>query len=586
MERTIVAGAIGNCVHVAGVVGFLRIAEELGYATEFLGAAVSIDDFISAVREHDPDIVGISYRLTPDVAERILIEMREKLEAEGLADKKFVFGGTPPVCETAERMGWFDHCFSGLENPQEVWSYLGHKVAQNDNTPKDTLLEMLDMRKPYPLLRHHFGLPSLEETIAGVRKIAESGVLDVISIAPDQNAQESMFRLEEMDPALDGAGGVPVRSAEDLHNIYLAGRHGNHPLFRIYSGTRDLIKWAELATETINNAWGAVPLCWYSALDGRSSRTPEEAIRENQETMEWYADKGIPVEVNESHHWSMRDAHDTIAVVTAYLAAYNAKQMGVRNYVAQYMFNSPPGTHGAMDLAKMLAKLEMIESLHDDGFTSIRQVRAGLLHLSPKMHTAKGQLAASTMLAMQLRTHVIHVVGFCEGDHAATADDVIESCEIVHGVLKNTMVGIPDMTIDPFVQSRKQELLAEADTLLNSLLSRADGSGDPLTSPKLLAWAIKKGILDAPHLRGNAYAAGKLQTRIINGAVHAYDPVKKRIISEEERLTALLGGYGQQKVFPIGKHMRTIRPSKESAIRSGTAGTVKSKQAGKTQGGV
>ena len=581
MARTIVAGAIGNCVHVAGIVSFLRAAEELGYCTEFLGAAVPIDNFIDAIRKHDPDIVGISYRLTPEVAERILGEMRERLEAEGLANRKFVFGGTPPVCEIAKRLGWFDRCFSGLENPQEVWSYLGYRVDRNDDAPGDTLLERLKSRTPYPLLRHHFGLPDLEETIAGVRRIADSSVLDIISLAPDQNAQESLFRPEEMDPALDGAGGVPVRSAEDLHKIYLAGRQGNYPLFRIYSGTRDLIRWAELATDTINNAWGAIPLCWYSTLDGRSKRTPEEAIRENQEAMGWYAKKEIPVEVNEAHHWSLRDAHDTITVVMAYMAAYNAKQMGVKHYIAQYMFNSPPGTHGVMDLAKMLAAAEMIERLHDDGFTSIRQVRAGLLHLSPKMHMAKGQLAASTMLAMQLRPHIIHVVGFCEGDHAATADDVIESCEIVHGVLKNTMVGIPDMTIDPFVQSRKQELLTEADVLLNSLCNQADGGSDPLTSPKLLAAAIKKGILDAPHLQGNAYAAGKLQTRIANGAVYAYDPINKRMLSEAERLTTLLGRCGRQKAFPIGKYMRTIRPSG----KSGTTGVVIPKQADKVRGG-
>lgn len=560
MARTIVAGAIGNCVHVAGVVGFLRVAEQLGYKTEFLSAAVPIDRFVDAIREHNPAIVGISYRLTPEVAEQILAEMREKLEAEGLANRKFVFGGTPPVCEVAKKAGWFDRCFSGLENPQEVWAYLGHRVDQNTDIPGNTLPERLESRKPYPLLRHHFGLPSLEKTVRGVRRIAESGVVDVISIAPDQNAQESFFRPEEMDPMLDGAGGVPIRSADDLRRIRRASRRGNYPLLRIYSGTRDLVKWAELAAETINNAWGAIPLCWYSALNGRSKRAPEEAIRENQEAMRWYGEHGIPVEVNEAHHWSMRDSHDTIAVVMAYLGAYNAKQMGVKHYIAQYMFNSPPTTFGAMDLAKMLAKIELIESLHDQSFVSMRQVRAGLLHLSPRGNMAKGQLAASTMLAMQVKPHIIHVVGFCEGDHAATADDVIESCEIVHGVLKNTIAGMPDMAADPLVQSRKQELLAEADILLDSLLSRADGGGNPLTSPKLLAWAIRKGIFDAPHLRGNDYVAGKLQTRIINGAVYAYNPVKKRIFSEAERLTSLLGGYSWRRVYPLGKRIRTIQP--------------------------
>ncbi|HOJ22917.1 MAG TPA: methionine synthase, partial [Armatimonadota bacterium] len=91
--------------------------------------------------------------------------------------------------------------------------------------------------------------------------------------------------------------------------------------------------------------------------------------------MRWYAERGLPVEVNEAHHWSLREAHDAVAVAMAYLAAYNARSVGVRHYIAQYMFNTPAGTYAAMDLAKMLAKIELIESLHTEQFTTYRQVR-------------------------------------------------------------------------------------------------------------------------------------------------------------------------------------------------------------------
>ena len=116
MASTIVAGALGNCIHAAGVLGFLRVAEQLGYTTEFLGPAVAPADFVRAIRRHDPEIVGISYRLTPDVAERLLSELRLKLEKAKLTKRKFVFGGTPPACRVAENMGWFDRCFNGLES--------------------------------------------------------------------------------------------------------------------------------------------------------------------------------------------------------------------------------------------------------------------------------------------------------------------------------------------------------------------------------------------------------------------------------------------------------------------------------------
>jgi len=541
MGRKVIAGSLGNCVHVAGAVNFLRLAEDLGYDTVFLGPAVPVEKLVGAIEDHNPEIIGISFRLTPEVAARLLAELKERLTKKGLLGKRFVFGGTPPVCKVAEESGIFERTFDGLEPAEEIIAYLrGGSYAGEPEDFASTQLERMRRKQPYPLLRHHFGRPTIEETIEGVRMIAESRMVDVISIGPDQNAQESFFRPEEMDPTLDGAGGAPIRSADDLRAIYKASRCGNYPLLRIYSGTRDLIKWAELAVETIHNAWAAIPLCWYSVLDQRSSRTPEEAISENQQAMAWYAERGIPVEVNESHHWSLRDSHDALAVAMAYLAAYNAKAMGVNYYIAQYMFNTPPSIYGAMDLSKMLAKMELIESLHDEKFISMRQVRAGLLSLSPDMDVAKGQLAASAALALGLRPHIIHVVGFSEGDHAATADDVIESCKIARGVLKNCLFGMPDGTTDPRVQERKEQLNGEALLIIEAL--KAVGSGidsDPLTSPQNLAAAILSGILDAPHLKGNPFAAGVLETRVVDGAVYAVDPATKQILPEAERLRAL-----------------------------------------------
>ena len=52
---------------------------------------------------------------------------------------------------------------------------------------------------------------------------------------------------------------------------------------------------------------------------------------------------------------------------------------GVRAYIAQLMFNSPPGHSDAMDLAKMLACLELIAPLEGPDFQIWRQTRTGLL---------------------------------------------------------------------------------------------------------------------------------------------------------------------------------------------------------------
>lgn len=540
MRPKAIAGALGNCVHVAGAINFLRLAEMAGIETVFLGPACDADQFVEAIRRHDPEIVGVSYRLSPHVAESLISEFKEKIECNGLGKRRFAFGGTPPVCNVARECGLFEVCFDGTEDVGTVLAYIkGEPLERHEQDYGSTQLERLERKRPYPLLRHHFGLPSMGETVEGVAKIAEAGVVDVISIAPDQNAQESFFRPDEIQPELDGAGGCPIRCEQDLIDIYNASRRGNYPLLRIYSGTRDLLKWAELSLRTIHNAWGAIPLFWYSELDGRSDRPIRDAIRENVETMRFYAVRGVPVEVNDSHHWSLRDAHDAVAVAAAYLSAYNAKAAGVKYYIAQYMFNTPPSTSGSMDLAKMLAKAEMVESLHDESFTSMRQVRAGLLSLAPDMDVARGQLAASATLALGLKPHIIHVVSFTEADHAATPDDVVESCKIVKGVLKNCMFGFCDLTADEKVIRRKDELVSEAKLIVESIRAMGSSEGDPLTDPETLASALRVGLMDAPQLAGNPVIAGRVRTACIDGAVYAVEPESGRILKESDRLVAL-----------------------------------------------
>lgn len=543
--KRILGASVGSCVHVAGIISFLNIAAKLGYNTKYAGSAVSVENLDKAINEFMPDIVGISYRLTPESSAELFNTINKKIISSG-SKISFILGTTSSVADFLEKkglLGMFDKIFTGGEPEDQIIQYLeGKKTGdRHSGKPPQNLLDRILYKKPYPLLRHHYGRPTLKETVEGIKVLSDSGFLDVISLGPDQNTQEFFFHPEKMNRQQDGAGGVPIRSEDDLGQLYTASRTGNYPLMRCYSGTNDVLKFAEILVKNINNAWCAIPLLWYNEIDNRSSRKLEVAIKENQEVMRWHGWRGIPLEVNESHHWSLRYSSDSIAVAAAYIAAYNAKKMGVKNYVAQYMFNTPAQISFTMDLAKMLAKVEMIESLHDDSFTSFRETRSGLYSMPADFNKGKGQLASSTMLQMQLNPSIVHVVAYCESSYAAKPEDIIQSCSIVQKVIQNCVYGAPDMQCDLHVNARKKNLIHDAELIIKKIksLDFEKKYGDPLTEPAILAEAVRKGILDAPHLAGVKAACGKLQTMFFDGACLAIDDCGN-MVSEEERLENIL----------------------------------------------
>ncbi|MDP3185102.1 MAG: methionine synthase, partial [Anaerolineales bacterium] len=500
-------------------------------------------------------------------------EAADELRAAGV---RFAFGGTPPLAERARALGFFERVFDGSEPAEAVLAYLKGQASEelSEQDYPQSAVERIRWKSPFPILRHHFGLPTIDDTIRGIQKIAAAQTLDVISLGIDQDAQENFFHPERQNPRRTGAGGVPVRSAEDYRALYAASRRGNYPLVRTYSGTDDFIRLAELYVETINIAWCAIPLFWFNQMDGRGPWDLESSIHEHQRVMAWYGARGIPVELNEPHHWGMRDAPDVIFVVSAFLSAYNARAFGVKDYIAQLMFNSPPGLTDAMDLAKMLAVVEMITPLSSpppfhppisacasaagtgelrnggkeggrnggkEGgeFRLWRQTRTGLLSYPLDPDAARAHLAARIYLQMALKPHIIHVVGHTEAHHAATAEDVIEACGLARRAIENALHGAPDMTADPAVQARRTELVAEARVTLEAIRSlAAPGVADPLTDPATLARAVTSGILDAPHLRNNPFARGQVQTRIFDGMCLAVDEAG-RPLPEVERLARL-----------------------------------------------
>jgi methylmalonyl-CoA mutase cobalamin-binding subunit len=531
----VIGAALGDCVHTAGVLNFLAAARRAGYHTEFLGPAVPVDRVVEAAGRR-PELLALSYRLTPEAAERLFAQLREALAAAGWQGQRLVFGGTPVAAEAAVRSGLFEAVFGAPGGPT-VEEYLsGEAGERREQDWAQSLVARRDQAAPRPLLRHHFGLPDLEVTVEGIGQIAATGVLDVLSLGPDQNFQEHFFHPERMDPAQDGAGGVPVRSAGDLRRLYAATRQGNHPLMRCYSGTNDQVALAEVLAEAIHNAWCAVPVFWYSELDGRSVRPLEAAISEQGELVAWCAAHGVPVERNDQNQWGLRHASDVVQVAAAALAAGLTARAGVTTYVVQMMLNNPPGISPAMDVAKMLAMDALVRERAGEGVTVLRELRGGLFSLPLDPDRAKGQLASATRTAMLLAPDILHVVGYTEAHHAIEAGELVSSCQLVHQVIDDALLGLPDPLADPVVAARRARLFAEASYLLGAVEERFPGAlaGDP----GALAGAVRSGYLDAPYLTGSGVAPGATTT-VVDGGCDAVDPATGRPFSEAERLAGL-----------------------------------------------
>jgi hypothetical protein len=286
---------------------------------------------------------------------------------------------------------------------------------------------------------------------------------------------------------------------------------------------------------TIHNAWCATSLFWFNAMDGRGSSSVERSIHEHIELMSWHGERNIPLEGNEPYHWGLRDAHDVVICAASYIYAHVAKKAGVKDYITTYMFQTPPYLSDKMDLAKALAQIELAESQADERFRIWRQTRTGLFSYPVDPAHARAQLAGTVYLQMALRPDIVHVVGYTEADHAANAQEVIESCKMANWVIQTCLKGMPDMTADPEVKRRKDQLVEETMVVIDAI--RGLGAGrveDPLFDPATLAYAVKVGLLDAPQLKNNPYVPGQVKTRAVDGAIVAVDEAD--VLTEKERI--------------------------------------------------
>lgn len=532
-----IVASIGNCVHAAGIYNFSVLARKEGYQVEYMGSAVPIKELVGGIIEFKPHVVALSYRLSEEGAYYLLKELEGIIGEQGFEEIIFIFGGTVETAKAARKFSYIRKVFDGSEDISESVIYLRNmeKEQSEEEIPPQTLGERIAWKKPFPIIRHHIGLETLEDTYEHIKILAESRLLDVISLAPDQNAQEHYFQQELMPKGEDGAGGVPIRNEEHLRWMYEATRRGNYPMMRCYSGTRDLYPFSKILKDTLNNAWAAIPLTWYSQLDRRSDRELLRAIRENMEAIAYNAELGVPVEMNESHQWALRYCSDVIEVAISVITAKVAKHLGVKEMVMQYMLANPPSISPLMDLAKMQAKIDLMGEEEDENFTIYRMVRTGLLAYPADMDQAKGLISSTMFYGTFLKPDIVHVVSYSEAVKRATSVEILESVRMVKKSMEIADKGLLENIHEDRRFKERLEFLKKEVRYLLGEISKLKDVEDPLVDPEVIYLAIREGLLDAPGLKGFSVAKGNFRTEIHEG-YHVTVDDDGKILEEEERI--------------------------------------------------
>jgi uncharacterized protein (TIGR01319 family) len=511
-KRRAIAGSIEPCVHNLGTERFVEWLEDLRlkYVAIKLGPAVTIDELINKVRESNPEVVTISYRLGDLHVDEIIIQIVQEAHTYGLDPKTsgicWAFGATRPAAnlvramtgkpiepdkfsppqdrhfnleeiakeyqEKEEFQGFFELIVDDYVTMEELEQFAQRKPWLKEEREiqwSDELLERIKQVRELenrPIIRAHIGVASdsIEPTVEGVKKVSAAEAIEIVSLAPDQPSQAFLakFVRGEEDPEnySRGQGGAPIGSKEDLIKLKEATKCGNYPMSRIYSGTDELTEVAKIFEETLHMAFPAVPIFYYNVLDGRGPLSLLDGIAEHFEVMKWWASIKKPLEVNDPHQWQLRRCSDDMYVTDHVLSGVVALKMGIQHYVIQLMFDLPPEIYPLYDLAKMQAAYELIKPLteHFD-FSIIKETRGGLSSYPPNLDQAKGHHAMTTYWQMFMEPDIVHIVSHTEAHHEAKAEDIIESADIAKQVFQEYLRGPkPDIWNDQRVIARKEEL--------------------------------------------------------------------------------------------------------------------------------
>jgi hypothetical protein len=595
-------------VHTLGISTIQEILEECGFTVcvadeklsevlMFLGDDNNASYFIKWLISNKITVVSFSYRLDPRDGVLFFKQMynviwQHNMLVENGGQIKFCcFAGLPIACQMVKME--FQESIVVFEGDEKVIDSLKKFKINPDKAPKslveidkyDTFLEKFgfsiinsgDYRlisgvdrsstrkfgtenefvvdRIYngrikglpPLIRVHAGpynserKDAIKEFIEWIKVFRNEGLLDVLSLGTSQLSQ-SMFGKEWGD--MPNGGGLPISSEDEYYELY---KNGHPMLFRTYAGTINMSVLAKVHERSMNIAWHALSLWWFSELDGRGPYSVLENLEESIKALKYIALSNKPYEPNVGHHFSFRGGDDITYVLSIVLAARLAKSIGIKDFIVQIMLNTPKQTWGIMDLAKARATMELVRELEDSNFHVFLQTRAGLDYFNHDLDKAKCQLASVTALMDDIEPcnnvspDIIHVVSYSEAAFLATPQVINESIKITRRALECYRI---------MKKGKQFELPYSAEAIYERQIYLKNGVKALLTliekeivnpySPKGLFQIFQAGFLPVPDLR---YCREKYpyavnwKTKIKNGAVDCYFLEKR--MSIEQRIDVL-----------------------------------------------
>lgn len=621
MDTSCVLTTLGEDPHTQGLFRIRRMVKDAGITCHILPPGATDEAIFALLQAHDPAFLGLTYRLSPDVGVREFRRILGRLHREGLLQRpqgqgfrKVALAGLPETMRGIQaiqhdlpcpiwtmpqdndrmrgasrvldffeihgstrisildrlRSEWFPPRITALD---EIASLVVKDDAYREEPPLP--IPSNESRLSYthriqsasqPLLRVHFGIPAPDilPTLEGIRQIAQARVIDEISIGSSDLSQR-FYGQPHVFAQRKNDGGVPYQTFADLVAMVEAAQTGNFPSLKPYAHVVDLVSFVDecLRAGMLIGAHQAVPLYWFNELDGRGPMTVPDSIHEHIAAIRTLAQRGIPTEMNDPNQWSSRWVHDTIFCSVYALISAVMTQAGSKDLVLQMQFNKPRETSDFADLAKMTAGLELARQITASAPLPARiwrETRTGIDSLDPDPSIAKWQVARSTLLQMLVQPDIIHQVSYCEADHIATADDVIDTSKLIRRAVRlfrHHQADLLPFLHAPPVLERKAFLLSEAETLLRQIarLSRLPLPFDPppplgalaphLADPTALIHAIEQGYMAAPGIFHPRYQVKNLVTGPNRyGGLDCLHPHTFEPITEVERFALLRSSGG------------------------------------------